>query len=221
MVHENGTMIIREIDYEKWTEAHNNLSTFNARALNIITCAISEDEFKRIIICETVRQAWDILEMTHEGTSVVKRFKLLTTQYENIKMEENKIFTEIYPKLKDIANSRWGLGDKLLEGSISTNILRSLPERFIPKVTNNQVVTDLDTMKVNELIGSLLTYDLQFTAPKKKSIALKSSTSKKNHRKTNLKSKIQEESNFESEDEKDMASLSKNSYILGIIKEKI
>ena len=94
-------------------------------------------------------------------------------------MEENKIFTESDTKLKYIANSKWGFGDRLLEGSISTKILRSLPEWFMPKVTDIQEVTDLDTKKVDELIGPLLTYELQFTTPKKKSTAPKSSTLKK------------------------------------------
>ena len=35
----------------------------------------------------------------------------------------------------------------------------------MPKVTDIQEVTDLDTMKLDELIQSLLTYELQFTTP--------------------------------------------------------
>lgn len=62
---------------------------------------------------------------------------------------------EFYTKLNDIVNSRWGLGDRLLEGNICAKILRSLLELFIPKVTVIQEVRAIDTMNADELVGSL------------------------------------------------------------------
>ncbi|MGV7343155.1 hypothetical protein PJI17_31140, partial [Mycobacterium kansasii] len=132
---------------------------------------------KRIISCDTAKQAWDILEMTHEGTTIVKKSKvqLLTTKFEEIHMEENEMFMDFYTRLNDIVNSMWGLGDKIPESKVCAKILRSLPERFNSKVTAIQELRDTDTMKVEELVGSLQTYELNFKAPKGKSIALKSS----------------------------------------------
>lgn len=153
--------------------------------------------------------------MTHEGTCVFKtsKFQLLTTQNENIKNVENKTFTKFYTKLSDIVNSRWGLGDRLLEGNICAKILRSLLELFKPKVTVIQEVRAIDTTNADELVGSLQTYELQFTNPKKTSIALKTSNSKyKNQEETNSESKIQQEINSESEDEEGMVSLAKKLY---------
>ncbi|MGV8065638.1 hypothetical protein PJP13_29860, partial [Mycobacterium kansasii] len=66
-------------------------------------------------------------------------------------------------------------GDKISESMICAKILRSLPERFNSKVTAIQELRDTDTMKVEELVSSLQTYELNFKAPKGKSIALKSS----------------------------------------------
>lgn len=55
--------------------------------------------------------------MTHEGRTMVKRSKLqlLTSKFENIRMEENETFMEFYMKLNDIVNSMWGLGESMLE----------------------------------------------------------------------------------------------------------
>lgn len=100
-----------------------------------------------------------------------------------------------------------------MEGNICAKILRSLPELFMPKVTVIQEVRAIDTMNADELVRSLQTYELQFTNPKKTSIALKTSTSKyKNQEETNSESKIQHETNSESEDEEDMVSLAKKLY---------
>ena len=53
-------------------------------------------------------------------------------------------------------------------------ILRSLPESFRAKVTTIEESKDLDDIKVQELIGSLQTYELSLpTQRKSKSLALK------------------------------------------------
>ncbi|MGK3947019.1 hypothetical protein ABK046_52705, partial [Streptomyces caeruleatus] len=71
----------------------------------------------------------------------------------------------------------WGLGDKIIECKVCAKILRSLPEWFNSKVTAIQELRDTDNMKVEELVGSLQTYELNFKAHKSKFIALKSSKS--------------------------------------------
>lgn len=51
---------------------------------------------------------------------------------------------------------------------------RSLPEKFRPKVTTIEESKYLDSIKVEELIGSLQTYELTLDKPiKDKSMALK------------------------------------------------
>lgn len=52
--------------------------------------------------------------------------------------------------------------------------LRSLPERFYPKVTAVKECQDLDTIKIEELIGSFQTFELKLRpSNKKKDIATK------------------------------------------------
>ena len=95
--------------------------------------------------CETAKEAWDILQLTHEGTSVVKASKLqnLTTQFETIKMDEKETFDKFYARLSDIVNSSFNLGEKIPDDRVVKKILRSLPDRFIPKVT---VLNSLPTL---------------------------------------------------------------------------
>ena len=154
--------------YYQWTTFQKSESSANVKALNAITCVLSPDEFKRIISCDTAKQAWDILEMTHEGTTIVKKSKvqLLTTRFEEIHMEENEMFMDFYTRLNDIVNSTQGLGDKIPESKVCAKILRSLPERFNSKVTAIQELRDTENMRVEELVGSLQTYELNFKAPK-------------------------------------------------------
>jgi hypothetical protein len=39
--------------------------------MNVIFMAVSQEEFQRISQCEILKEAWDILEVTHEGTKNV------------------------------------------------------------------------------------------------------------------------------------------------------
>lgn len=52
-------------------------------------------------------------------------------------------------------------------------VLRSLPERFLLKVTTIEESIDLDNMRIEELLGSLQTYEYSFPQQNKnKSISL-------------------------------------------------
>lgn len=62
---------------------------------------MSQDEFRRICNLTTAKEAWDLLQVTHEGTNAVKKSKLqmFTTKFEELKMEEDEQFIDFYTKL--------------------------------------------------------------------------------------------------------------------------
>ena len=70
--------------------------------------------------------------------------------------------------------SKFNLGEKTKDSKIVRKTLLSLPESFRAKVTVIEESKDLDDIKVQELIGSLQTYELSLpTQRKSKSLALK------------------------------------------------
>lgn len=71
-------------------------------------------------------------------------------------------------------NSRAALDNALSLEIIVGKILRSLPKRFRSKVTAIEEVKDIDTIVVEELVGSLQIFKMTFkTNIKKKGVALK------------------------------------------------
>jgi hypothetical protein len=71
------------------------------------------------------------------------------------------------------------LGKTISDVKLIRKILRSLPERFKIKVTTIKESKDLEVMKIEELVGSLKTYELSLPPVKKvKTIALKASKKK-------------------------------------------
>ena len=90
-------------------------------------------------------------------------------------MADDETFDEFYAKLNDIVNSAFNLGEVYDQPKIIRKILRSLTKDFRPKVTAIIESKDVDTIPVDELVGSLQSYESNLPkSSKSKSMALKS-----------------------------------------------
>ena len=90
-------------------------------------------------------------------------------------MSDDKSFDEFYTKLNDIVNSAYNLGEIYDQPKIVRKILRSLTEDFRPKVAVITESKDVDSIPVDELVGSLQSYELDLPkSSKSNSMALKS-----------------------------------------------
>ena len=166
-----------------WDNAKIKAANFNNRALNTLFSVVTNEVFRKISSTEIVREAWTTLQTTYERTKAVKDSKLqrLTTSFEEIKMEEDELFDEFYAKLKDIVNSAFNLGETILEPKGERKVLKSLLERFHPKIIVIEESKDIDKIPLTELVSNFQTYELGLTRigklSKSKSMALKAKSS--------------------------------------------
>ena len=93
-------------DNDKW------IAQLNAKAINVLYCALDVNGFNRISICFTVKEILDRLDVTHEDTNQVKESKIsmLVHKHELLKMEPNEIITGMYTCFNDIVNNLKNLG---------------------------------------------------------------------------------------------------------------
>ena len=70
-------------------------------------------------------------------------------------MSDDESFDEFYAKLNDIVNSAFNLGKIYDQPKIVRKILKSLTKNFRPKVTTITKSKDVDSILVDELVGSL------------------------------------------------------------------
>ena len=164
-----------------WDDAKIKEANFNSRALNVLFSVVTNEEFKKISSTEIAKEVWIILQTAYKGTKAVKDSKRLTTNFEEIKMEDDESFDEFYTKLKDIVNSTFNLRKTIHEPKIVRKVLKSLPERFHAKITAIEESKDIDKIPLTELVGNLHTYELGLTrirkSSKSKSMALKAKSS--------------------------------------------
>ena len=89
-------------------------------------------------------------------------------------MLDDESLSDFYTKLCDISNEYFALGEKIPKTTIVRKIMRPLPDRLSSKVTIIEEAKDLDSMKVEHLIGSLRAFEMTLKQKKKeKSIAFK------------------------------------------------
>ena len=70
-------------------------------------------------------------------------------------MSDDESFDEFYAKLNDIVNFAYNLGEIYDQPKIVRKTLRFLIEDFRPKVTNITKSKDVDSIPIDELVGSL------------------------------------------------------------------
>ena len=75
-------------------------------------------------------------------------------------MSDDESFDEFYAKLNDIVNSAYNLGEIYDQSKIVRKILRSLTEDFRFKVTAITESKDVESIPIDELVGSLQSYEL-------------------------------------------------------------
>ncbi|TYJ96229.1 gag-pol polyprotein [Cucumis melo var. makuwa] len=75
-------------------------------------------------------------------------------------MTEEETIAEFNVRVLDIANELDALGEKMSNSKLVWKLLRSLPSKFNMKVTMIEEANDLSKMKLDELFGSLRTFEL-------------------------------------------------------------
>ncbi|KAA0035666.1 gag-pol polyprotein [Cucumis melo var. makuwa] len=170
---------IKTLDERAWRDAEEQASIGNTRALNEIFNGVDINVFKLINSCSTAKEAWRILEVAYEGTSKVKisRLQLITSKFEVLKMSEDETVSEYNERVLEIANESLLLGKKIPDSKILHKVLRSLPRKFDMKVTTIEEAHDITKLKLDELFGYLLTFEMAISHrenKKDKGVAFKS-----------------------------------------------
>nr|XP_029122333.1 girdin-like [Elaeis guineensis] len=164
------------------------MAQLNAKAINVLYCSLNVHKFNRISTCISAKEIWDKLDVTHEGTSQVKESKinLLAHKYEIFKIEPHESISDMFTRFTNIINVSNGLGKTYTNHELVCKVLRSLPKAWEAKVTTIQEAKDLSKLALEELIGSLMTYELNMNQNieeekmKKRTLAFKSSAIEEN-----------------------------------------
>ena len=130
----------------------------DAKEKNIIISGLIEFAYDKVLGCKIAKNVWDKLENIYAGDSNVKEAKLqiYRAKFEQLRMKEDDNIVAYFQHIDEITNTLEGLGEPVDEKTIIRKTLRTLRERFNPKV----LVLEYKLSK-EELHGVLITYEMR------------------------------------------------------------
>lgn len=169
---------------DQWTPNDKIRVQADLKAKNILTSALGFDEFFRVSNCNSAKEMWDTLQITHEGTDEVKRSRLnaLSQEYELFRMMQGESIVDMQKRFTHLINHLMALGKTYTVAELNMKILRSLTREWQPKVTAISEKKSLSRLPLAALFGKLQEHELELSRldrleesenRKNKSIALK------------------------------------------------
>ncbi|GJX10592.1 retrovirus-related pol polyprotein from transposon TNT 1-94 [Tanacetum coccineum] len=133
----------------------------NNEAKMVIYNALPRKEYERIFMCQTAKEIWDTLLITHQGNNQVKANKidLLVQQYEQFTIPEEESIDNAFAKFNTIITSLKALDEGFSSKNCVRKFLRALHPKWRAKVTAIEESKNLTTLPLDELIGNLKVYE--------------------------------------------------------------
>ncbi|GJS68925.1 retrovirus-related pol polyprotein from transposon TNT 1-94 [Tanacetum coccineum] len=133
----------------------------NNEAKMVIYNALPRKEYERIFMCQTAKEIWDTLLITHQSNNQVKANKidLLVQQYEQFMIPEEESIDNAFAKFNTIITSLKALDEGFSSKNYVRKFLRALHPKWRAKVTTIKESKNLTTLPLDELIGNLKVYE--------------------------------------------------------------
>jgi hypothetical protein len=114
---------------------------------------------------QTTKEMWEKLISSYEGNEKVKDAKLQThrLRFEQLRMNEDENISKFFLRVDEMVNAMRGLGETIDDSLLVQKILRSLPERFNPKVSAIEEMSELKTLCLDQLLGTLTAYEMRIS----------------------------------------------------------
>ena len=123
----------------------------------MIYSAVLEDVLAQLDNKVTAKETWESLHTMNVGVEHVKKAKIqaLKSKFEMLTMREEDSVADFAAKLTRLVAHMRSLGEKIAEGIIVSKLLRVTPVKYYPITSSMEQFGDLDTMTLDEAIGSL------------------------------------------------------------------
>ncbi|GJS15755.1 retrovirus-related pol polyprotein from transposon TNT 1-94 [Tanacetum coccineum] len=195
------TKLDEVIPFDKQTDDLKKRLAKNNKAKMVIYNVLPRKEYERIFMCNTTKEIWKTLLITHQGNNQVKdnKIDLLVQQYEQFVISEDESIDSAFARFNNIIASLKSLDEGYSSKNYVRKFLRALHPKWRAKVMTIEESKDLTSLSLDELIGNLKVYEMII---KKDSEIVKAKFERKSLAlKANKESSDEECLNSESKDE--------------------
>ncbi|GJU64546.1 hypothetical protein Tco_1246381 [Tanacetum coccineum] len=158
-------MIIEDIQvvpFEKQSDELKRRLAKNNEAKMVIYNALPRKEYERTFMCNTAKDIWKTLLITHQGNNQVKdnKIDLLVQQYEQFVISEDESIDSAFARFNTIITSLKALDEGYFSKNYVREFLRALHPKWRAKVTAIEESKDLTSLSLDELIGNLKVHEM-------------------------------------------------------------
>lgn len=131
------------------------------RALAMIYQSIPEDLLLTLAERKTAKEAWDAIKTVSLGADKVKKAKAQTlkSEFESLNMKDSEQLDDFCMKLNGLVARIRALGETIGEEYVVKKLLRAVPTKFLQIASAIEQFGNLETMSVEEVIGSLKAHE--------------------------------------------------------------
>ncbi|GJU39660.1 zf-CCHC domain-containing protein [Tanacetum coccineum] len=147
--------------FEKQNDDLKNFAK-NNKAKMVIYNALPRKEYERIFRCNTAKEIWKTLLITHQGNRQVKDNKIdfLVQQYEQFIISKDESIDSAFARFNTIITSLKALDEGYSSKNYVRKFLRALHPKWKAKVTTIEELKDLTSLSLDELIGNLKVHEM-------------------------------------------------------------
>ncbi|GKB13988.1 zf-CCHC domain-containing protein [Tanacetum coccineum] len=151
------TKLDEVVPFENQTDDLKRRLSKNNEAKMVIYNALPRKEYERIFMCNTAKEIWKTLLITHQGNNQVKdnKIDLLVQQYEQFVISEDESIDSAFARFNTIITSLKALDEGYSSKNYRRKFLRALHPKWRVKVTAIEESKDLTSLSLDELIGNL------------------------------------------------------------------
>lgn len=130
-------------------------------ALAMIYQGISEEMLLSIAEKKKAKDAWVAIKTLCQGADKAKAAKIQTlkSEFESLVMKEDEQIDDFSMKLTGIATNIRALGEKLEESYVVKKFFRAVPNKFLQIVSTMEQFGNMETLTVEEVVGSLKAHE--------------------------------------------------------------
>ncbi|GJU64547.1 zf-CCHC domain-containing protein [Tanacetum coccineum] len=136
--------------------------TKNNEAKMVIYNAFPRKEYERIFMCNTAKDIWKTLLITHQGNNQVKynKIDLLVQQYKQFVIFEDESIDSAFARFNTIITSLKALDEGYSSKNYVRKFIRALHLKWRAKVTAIEESKDLTSLSLDELIGNYKVHEM-------------------------------------------------------------
>ncbi|GJV67257.1 hypothetical protein Tco_1482766 [Tanacetum coccineum] len=156
------TKLDEVIPFEKQSDDLKKRLAKNNEAKMVIYNALPRKEYERIFMCNTAKEIWKTLLITHQGNSQVKdnKIDLLVQQYEQFVIFEDESIDSAFARFNTIITSLKALDEGYSSKNYVRKFLRALHPKWRAKVMAIEESKDLTSLSLDELIENLKVHEM-------------------------------------------------------------